>query len=391
MSSLMEEFASKSVAEQLVAKARAIAPTIAARVDEIHRIRDLPQDICDEMRAAGLFRLYQPAEWGGFECDPRVYFDVQGALAEQCLSTAWVQGVLAVQPLLMALFPHQAQADVWGKDPTTVLSSAHMPPGKVIEVEGGYRLSGRWHFSSGCSLAGWVTVGGMVPVPEQPPEFRLFIVPRSDWRIDDMWHSFGLRGTASNDIVVDNAFVPAHRSYVPTMGLQNFTRAERPRSPLYRLPWLPLFAFSTSNLAVGAGRAALRTFIGITRTKVGGLTGKAIREDPVVVELCARLSSETDLIDVANRRSIQTMLDYVAADRVIPLDVALRLRYQSASALRRITAIVEDMTLFAGAKGVLENVPLTRIWLDLCAARLHPGNDPAGAAALLGTALMEAP
>lgn len=375
----------------LVARARAIAPLIAARAEEVDRTRDIPEDVGAALRDAGLFRLFQPAAWGGFECDPRIMMDVQDVIAEQCVSTAWVQAVLSVQPLLLALFPEQAQADVWGEDPANLVSSSFQPSGKVERVEGGFRLSGRWSYSSGSSLAQWAMIGGIVPALEadSPPEMRLFLVPRADYRIDDVWRAFGLRGTGSNDLVVSDVFVPEHRTMVPSLGIQNIPVADRPMAPLYRQAWLPLFGFSTSNVAIGAGRAALREFTNVMRKHVGGLSGRKMRDDPSVAELCARMTAELDTIAMLHRSIVARFAGYVETDTVIPLEEALLLRVQATTSLRKIAAIVEEMTLLGGARGVLEATPLTRVWLDLCAARLHPGNDPWGPAGFLGKAVIE--
>src|SRR6202035_3107861 len=131
----------------------------------------------------------------------------------------------------LALFPADAQDDVWGADPATRMSSSYAPTGKAKQVKGdgevggGYTLNGRWSSSSGCDHASWVLLGGIVTDDAgQPVDFCTFLLPASDYTIDDVWAPVGLRGTGSNDIIVDHAFVPAHRPL-------NFTDVSRCANP----------------------------------------------------------------------------------------------------------------------------------------------------------------
>src|SRR3546814_512598 len=188
--------------DSLVARARALAPQIQASVEAVDQLRDVPAETIKAIQEAGLFRIFQPTRWGGLQHDPRMFFDIQNALAEVCASTAWVYGVLCVQSFLLTLLDKQAQADVWGENAEALISSSFQPTGKVEVVKGGFRFSGRWTFSSGSSHAQWALVGAMIPPQSDggQSEMRLFLVPRKDYEIIDTWHTFGLRGTGSNDI-----------------------------------------------------------------------------------------------------------------------------------------------------------------------------------------------
>ncbi len=157
-------------------------PTLKARSDSATAARCLPIETIRDMRDAGFFRVLQPRRFGGFELDPQTFFDIQMTLAEGCMSTGWVYGVVGVHPFQLARFDPRAQEDVWGKDDTTLLSSSYQPVGRVERLEGGYRLSGRWGFSSGCDHCNWVLLGALIPALEvgAPPEMRTFLLPRSD-------------------------------------------------------------------------------------------------------------------------------------------------------------------------------------------------------------------
>ena len=374
----------------LLAHARRIAARLPARADALDRTRDVSDETIAELKAAGLFRILQPRRWGGHELDLRVLFDAQNAIAETCASTAWVHGVLSVQAFLLALFDERAQADVWGADGAALVSSAFQPTGTVTPVEGGFRLSGRWSFSSGSSHAQWVLVGGLVASADGATRtMRLFLIPRPDYRIDDVWQTFGLRGTGSNDIVVDAAFVPAHRSYAPDSGLA--PRAAIPGlASFYALPWMHVFSSSISNFSIGAARGALTAFARhqsrrppSARAALGGST------DPAS-QAAARLRLEIDTAEAGFARGVDRLLAGIERHQPAPLDEALLYRAQMTSTVRKLTACVDDLMVLLGGHGVGMRAPLTRVWLDLCAARGHPGNDPTSVLTTLGNDLLEA-
>ena len=141
--------------KELVARARALIPTLIERApaQQAHR-RILDETIAD-LKAAGFFKIFQPKRWGGWELQPRTFFDVQAILAEGDVSVGWVFGILGVHSFHLALFDDKAAEDVWGKDNTALIASPYSP-GKAVPAEGGYRLTGRWRFSSGTEHCDWI-------------------------------------------------------------------------------------------------------------------------------------------------------------------------------------------------------------------------------------------
>ena len=378
-------FGHPASAEELLLRARALVPGIAERVEETELLRDLPAATVTEIRATGLFRLLQPAAWGGLELDPRIVLDIQNIFAETCVSTAWVYGVLSVQAFVLARFDPRAQADVWRTEPDMLVSSSFQPVGKITLVEGGYRLSGRFTFSSGSSHCGWAILGGIVPPGpgREQPEMRLFLVPRSDYQIDDVWHVIGLKGTGSNDIVVDDAFVPTHRSYQPDSGMLILS-ASSGLPPLYRLPWLYLFTSMISNLGVGAGRGALKSFSETTRTRTVGFANAPAQENAAFLSAIGRTMSEIDMLDLVTKRNLARLIEHVDIEVEVPLGEMLLYRSQLTGSMRRIAAMVDELMVLLGGRGLRADAPLARIWLDLNAARAHAGNDPATTLEQLG-------
>lgn len=381
-----------SPTDELVAVARALAPAIASRVAAANEHRDTPAETISALREAGLFRVFQPARWGGLEGDPRSFYAIQNAIAEACPSTAWVYGVLSVQSFVLARFDARAQEDVWGADPLALACSSFAPVGTATPVDGGYRLGGRWSFGSGSSHAQWALLGARVSGATTVggrPDTAIFLLPRKDYELLDVWHTFGLRGTGSNDIRAQDVFVPSHRLLRLDPGVQTISGRDLPGPALYRLPWLYLFSSSISNFAIGAARGALKAFCTATRDRVSPMTGIVAQENPALQQAVARLHAELDTTEAMYARHIERLQDHVISDVPLPMADGLLLRTQLTSALRRITAALDELLLLQGARAVSLESPLTRVWLDLSAARAHIGNDPATAATMLGATLLQ--
>ncbi len=363
--------------QSLIEAARGMLPLVKAACAEANANADVLPETIAAIKKAGLFRAFQPKRWGGLELDPRDTYAIQNVFAQVCVSTAWIYGVLCVQSFMLGRMDSLAQSDVWANNPDALVCSSFMPTGRVTPVEGGYRISGRYGFSSGSSHAQWAIVGGMVPPDDARPEpqMRLFLVPMSDLEIDRVWDTFGLRATGSNDLVINNAFVPAYRTCVPDAGIMPLP-ASSGLPALYRLPWLYVFASSISNLGVGAARGALATFAAVTRDRQGSMGAPPARENPRFLSAIGRTRVEIDTVERQLNDNFAKLADHVARDTALPLDEALLYRGQLTSNLRKLVVLVDEMMLLLGARGIQRNGPLTQVWLDLSAARAHAGNDP---------------
>ena len=139
----------------IIARARALIPTLAERSREARRLRRIPDETIADMQRAGFFRVLQPKRWGGYEMDLHTFYDVELALGEGDMSTAWIYGVSGVHPWFMALLDDRAAQEVWGEDTSVLICSSLMPAGQATAVDGGYRLSGRWRYASCCVHCDW--------------------------------------------------------------------------------------------------------------------------------------------------------------------------------------------------------------------------------------------
>jgi len=168
--------------EAYIDRVRSLLPALRERAPRAEQLRRLPDETFADFQEAGLFRALQPKRYGGYELDPGTLYQAVMEVGTVCGSSAWILGVIGVHNWHLAIFPAQAQEDVWGADTSLQLSTSLAPTGTVGRVDGGYRLQGRWSFSSGCDFCQWAVLGGIVPPGDsgQAPDARVFLVPRRD-------------------------------------------------------------------------------------------------------------------------------------------------------------------------------------------------------------------
>lgn len=382
--------------EELYARARALLPAIRERAPRTHDEGKVPDETMAELKAAGLFRIVQPQRYGGYEMNPNVLYDIQMILGSACVSTAWVYGLLAVHNFQLALFDDRAQADVWGSDPDTLVSSTYQPVGKVTRVDGGFRLSGRWRFSSGSQHCNWIFLGSLAPPLEDGglPVMTTFLLPRPDYQvIEGTWDVYGLRGTGSLDIVVEDAFIPAYRTHTMQQGFEIDTQKglEVNRAPLYRMPWGQQFARIVATAQIGGLQGALDAFLDIARKRVSTATFQAMTADPHAATVAARVQSEIREMTSTLHRAFDDMMTHLAATGTIPLDDRLRYRYEAATIARRCAAAADEMMQVLGSSGIYLSSPVYHFWRDITASRAHFANNPDGIAVSVGGHYMGVP
>ena len=358
----------------LIASARAMIPALARRSREGRRARQVAAETIADMQAAGFFRVLQPRRWGGYEMDLGAFYDIQLALAEGDMSTAWLYGVLGVHPWFLGLIDDRAAQDVWGRDDQTLICSSLMPAGEAQAVDGGFKLSGHWRYASGCVHCDWALLGGMVANAAGPPEGRIFLVPRADYRAVDTWQVAGLQATGSWDVHVDGAFVPAHRTQrmADNFNLKGAGQAVN-TSSLYRLPFGQIFVRGISTAALGALQGMFVAFLDHGRTRVTRAGGRSA-ENPVVQLLCAETAAAIDEMKLVLHRNVQNLAAYAQRGETPPLDERLRYKFQSSWVTERCTLLAARIFKASGAMGLSDDLPFGGILADLMAGRQHLSN-----------------
>ncbi|MFT7621163.1 MAG: 3-hydroxy-9,10-secoandrosta-1,3,5(10)-triene-9,17-dione monooxygenase [Myxococcota bacterium] len=365
-------------AQTLLERARALLPRIAERRTEAHTLRRIPDATIQDLKEAGLFRILQPKRYGGYELDPRALFDIQILLGTVCGSTAWVYGVVAVHAWQMGGLDDRAQAEVWSDDQDALISSSYMPVGKVTPVEGGYRLSGHWSFSSGSDHCQGAFLGAFCPTPPEAkgPDMRSFLVLRDQYEISDTWHTSGLAATGSNDIIVDDVFVPEYRTHRLIDGYLCKNPGQLVNTaPLFALPFGQVFVRSVSTTAIGLAEGALAAFTETASKRVASGPGKP-KADPFVAMTCAKAAAAIDEVKLVLNRNFQEMTDRVEAGESVPVDRRIQFRYDSANAVDRCTRVVDELFINSGGRAVFLDHPLNRAFQDIHAVRQHYANSP---------------
>ena len=366
-----------STAATLIARAKALVPVLREREAAASAARQVPEETIRDFTDAGFFRILQPARYGGYEMSPDVYCSVARTLAEGCMSSAWVYGVIAVHNWQIALFPPQAAQDVWAKNSDVRISSSYMPCGKVIRVDGGYRLSGRWAFSSGSAHCDWVILGTHVPSESgAAPDPCNFLVPRRDYRIIDTWDVMGLCATGSNDIVVEDALVPDHR-IIREMDMFTLDCPGRAvhDGPLYNIPFAQLFNRTVSTTSLGSLKRALDAFSDGMRTKRATYTGLKLANDSAIQEAVADVALTLDDLQLRLDRDVAELIDRAARnDWSEERRAALGL--STTSMVSRCVRAIDQLMQFSGGKAIYRGNVVQRAFLDIHCARAHVANNP---------------
>ena len=377
--------------QEYVARAKELQPALRERADAASRGRRLPEETIADLQRAGLFRVLQPARFGGVEGHPMTFFEVQATLAEACPSTAWVYGVIGVHAWQLALFDDRAQQEVWGDDPTTLISSSYMPVGKLTPAEGGWRLSGRWSFSSGSDHCQWIFLGGFCPTgPDaKGPDMRTFLLPRADYSIEDVWHTSGLRATGSNDIVVDDVFIPEHRTHKLIDGFfcKSPGNSVNP-GPLYKIPFGQLFVRSVSGTAIGLAQGALDVYLAAGRDRVGQADGAKVAFEVTAQEVAAKAAATIDEVKLVLARNMDALMGWAETGEQMPLHRRIAFRMDSSRTVERCVEAVDGLFTASGGRAIFEGHPLNRYWQDIHAARAHFANNPATPARNFGGMLL---
>lgn len=240
--------------EEMIARAEALLPGLRERSAEAEKNRRLSDETVAEFREAGFHKIMQPKHFGGYELGIDTAAECIRTLATACGSSGWVANLFMIHNWQASLFPMQAQEEYWGSGDDVVCSTVSFAPkSEMKEVDGGFRLSGRWKFSSGCDFASWFII--MKP---SPTCLDWMMVPREDLSIEDDWFVAGLCGTGSKDLVLDDVFVPEHRR----LKMADIATGNTPGSkfhdvPLTRLPfgWSAIWGIPSALIGMASGMA----------------------------------------------------------------------------------------------------------------------------------------
>ncbi|MGA7787369.1 MAG: acyl-CoA dehydrogenase family protein [Xanthobacteraceae bacterium] len=358
-------------ADELVARARKLAPRLRERAVRAERERNIPQQSVDEFIDCGLIHTLQPKRWGGYEHDHEVAFNIAVELGKStCASSAWCLNYLADHACMLALFPEEAQHDVWGDNKAACIATSAAPTGKVQPAPGGYRLDGRWSWCSGLRHSHWIMIGGLVQrAGEDHPDMRLYLVPVSQVKQDDTWYCAGLRGSGSNTSVLDNVFVPEHRSVSFSVLRDGCSPgSEVNTNPIYRAPFIALHSYALLGPVLGVARGAYAEFVQWTRKRYLTYTQLGIAQHVPVQIRIADIAAQIDAAELLARRAFAlARADYAG----LSLETRTLLRRDFTYAMRSLREAMDDLVKISGSSGLMEDNPVQRAWRDAHAISSH--------------------
>lgn len=360
--------------DEAVSLARALVPRLRERADAADELRRCPDESIRELNKSGLIRVLQPRRVGGSELPWVVLIDVGSELARGCGSTAWNWANYAAHHWMLAFWPVACQDEVWDADPEALIASSLVfPAGRAMQVAGGYRLSGRWPFSSGVDPARWNMLGAMVAGEGTAGEYRMFLVPNEDYAIIDNWSVLGLRGTGSKDVAANDIFVPEHRTLEveATKGGATHPGAAANPAPLFRIPIFATFPYMLTGIALGIAQGAYGAFIDGLRGRVARYSGKSLTD---MSAMQMRVSEAAACIDAA--RSIMRghcMSAQALAERGEVPDLLTKAAWRrdgafSAGLCERAVDVLFKAT---GGGGLFDGHPMQRAFRDVHAATAH--------------------
>lgn len=384
----------EALRRELVARAEALVPALLERVPRARADRQVPRETIADMQAAGFFRALQPKRWGGAEAHPQIFFDVARIVASACPASAWVLGVVSVHSWQLALFPDQAQREVWGEDSSTLISSSYMPVGKVRRTDGGYVLSGEWGFSSGVDHCDWAMLGAFAPNDDGTPnmqDLRTFLVPKRDFEVKDDWHVSGLQGTGSKSVVVREQFVPEHRTHKFGDGFKQKSPGHAENTaPLFRIPFGQMFVRAVASGGIGMLDGALREFVALQKSRVARSTGARVADNPAAQLAVAEAAATLKELRLVFYDQLQDMMDYAVSGEKIPLEKRVQWRYETSRVGPKCVTAIDNLFKAAGGSAIYETNPLLRYFNDMHAAEAHYVNNPHKPAQNFGAVMLGA-
>ena len=366
---------SKPDVDALLSRSRAIAERARARAPQTEADRRVGADMIEHMRQADLFRVTQPQAYGGFEYGFDVFAQMVAAIASGCGSTGWVYGLLASHQWLMACFSREAQDEVW-HDRDALAAGTYAPVGQAVAVDGGYRLSGVGSFCSGCDNAQWQLLGGMIPQADGAAKPGFFLLRTADCTIDDNWHTMGLAGTGSKNIVARDAFVPVHRTIAFAELADGTAPGMRTNpNPLYRQSFLAVLPVTIVAPVLGMAEGALADFLAMAggRTTRGAVTGgnRRMAELTTVQMRAAEASACIDAARLLMLRDLAEAFETASRGEPIGVDMRLRNRRDQAFCVKLLVQAIDALFLAAGGQELFLDKPLQRNWRDAHAAASH--------------------
>src|SRR6266567_6262693 len=372
-------FGKRPTVRELKDRVANVSAQIKARAYTTEKSGRVPAENILALREINYFDIVKPRAFGGYEHDFDVLVDLNIDLAKACASTAWVGGLLAAHQWLIASFPEQAQHDVWDSNRDALACGSYAPATKAIASDGGYTLSGRWSFASGCDNAQWSLCAALLPSRTEADRFTpaFLLVPASGYAIDDTWNVVGLAGTGSKTLQLKDVFVPEHR----VLTFAETTSGKTPGAVLHAeysslsIPMLCNIPSCLASVAVGTAAGALEDYLEVTSKRVtrGAVAGSNNRmaEFPTIQLRVAEAAASTDAAREILLRDLRDRATSVRAHKPVSIEDRIVSRRGQAFAVALAIRASEALNASTGGQGLDLSNPVQRAWRDANAVGRH--------------------
>jgi 3-hydroxy-9,10-secoandrosta-1,3,5(10)-triene-9,17-dione monooxygenase len=367
--------ADREVYAAMIANAAALLPRLRERAARTEELRHLPPETERDLHETGLFRMLQPARVGGAELDYVALVDCAELLGKADASVAWNLANLASHHWMLGMFEQKAQDLVWGRDPDTLIASSFIfPAGRATRVEGGYRLHGSWPFSSGVATCEWNMLASVVYSEDEADgiEYRIFLLPKGDYKVLDTWNVAGLRGTGSCDVEVREAFVASHM----TVAVGDLSGGPTPGSevnpnPLYTLPVFSLFPYVLSGVALGNAQACLDDYTEVARHRISTYNRAKLSDFQSTQIKIAEASAKIDAARLVMRSACLEAMENARRGHIPDMATKTRYRRDGSFSVNLCTDAVSMLFAASGARGLFTSGVLQRQFRDAHAINSH--------------------
>jgi alkylation response protein AidB-like acyl-CoA dehydrogenase len=351
--------------------ARDFGPLIRSYADEIEATRELPRPLFEALAAAGLFHLALPRTLGCPEIDLPTYVQVIEAIATADASTAWVMNQGSIFATYAARMPPDVARAIWVDTPRGVVSNTPAATAEAVVVPGGYRVTGRQGFSTGCRHAAWhaphaqvIEHGKPRLLPNGKLETRYLFVPVAEAERLDTWHVRGLRGTGTHEFAVHDVFVPAERSVLAVDAPVLET------GPLYQIPRTLLFASGDAAVALGAARNCLNIFYELAGVKTPRAMPGLLRDQSMVQNEVGHAEADIRAVRAFLMEAVQEVWAAVTAG-ILTMEQRATLRIATTHTIRQAIKVVDAIYTAAGATAIYDGHLLQRIFQDMHVISQH--------------------
>ena len=365
---------------ELIARARNLAPTLATRSRECELLRRLPDETVEDIKREGLLRAFVAPEFGGYGLEIGTVIETSREVARVCGSSGWCLAICTLHSHIASQYSREVQAEIFGKNPDAVVCGVFMPAGRLVPCTGGYRLSGSWDFASASDHSDYAVLSALEFENAEdearsdgvPLGVANCLLPRSDYVLEDNWHVFGMRGTGSKKVVVEDVFVPEERLMRGMMESEGHPEdREKTGRRSGGLPGASVATLGLTGVAIGIAQGALESFRERLATKVRVTALKGADQQVAAQLRYSASAAEVDAAELLVLRDCDEMTASAAAGVAASYEARARYRRDASWAIQTCAGAVARLQPAAGGHAIFDEEPLQRALRDIQAFSGH--------------------